>query len=271
MYIVKVWGMQQLIDYVWRKETKQYDGVENVKLRRHVGVLRVKKWNKKWIVIGNKGTTTELDDDDGRGKLVFEPIFRKKEETEWKELIEPKYDDIEVVELLELSPEGMVFKVREWDKIWIVNDKWEEIIKPKYDDIEIAKFKNKKISFIVREWDKKWIVNDKWEEVVKPRYDDIINLISEYDDFPLDFGNVNVLMIKLWEKYWLMSADDWSVIIKPEFVAFKIYDDSEGYKIIFKKQNGEKVVYNKNGVRNYKISVSDGLDSLWYFTTKWKK
>ena len=216
----------------------------------------VKSWNKKWLVDFYWNEVIELKYDDMSFTMGDKLMIKEWDkwwmvDREWKILIEPKY-----TETYWISKSFRAVKI--WNQVWLINREWKEIVEPKYDNIykltngnQLLPFKEPKFTrFVVEKWNKQWLISREWKEIVEPKYDDIILLYPKEGDT----GN-GVAVVKLWDKYWLLSTVDGSTIFDTvydnwhqNFPNLFSSDPEKNERLIFKnKDTWEKKIYWRYG------------------------
>lgn len=140
--------------------------------------------------------------------------------------------------------------VRQWWKWWLINVDGEMIIDPEFDSVSWnlfemdgkrwfingkgkalePKYSNSFLNY-VRIGKKMWFVDKNGNEIIEPKYDDIFF-----------YKWCSLARVRLWDKYWLLSSTDWSVIKDVEYD--RIYKDRKTKSIVLLKWNStEKMDY----------------------------
>ena len=215
----------------------------------------VKSWNKKWLIDFYWNEVIELKYDDMSFTMGDKIMIKEWDkwwmmDREWKILIEPKYTGTYWI-----SESFRAVKI--WDQVWLINKEWKEIVEPKYDNIyKLDSIELEPVSlakhtrFVVEKWNKQWLINKEWKEIVEPKYDEIVLTYTKGRD-----SWNGVVVVKLWDKYWLLSTVDGSTIFDTiydnwhqNFPNLFSSDPEKNERLIFKnKDTWEKKIYWRYG------------------------
>ena len=141
-----------------------------------------------------------------------EEILDKKQ----RKNLESKYE-----EFLAVSKEKIF--VRLWKKRWLADVNGNLLIELKYDDVDVRKSKIWQ-GLVVKEGEKRGVVWIDWRNIIKFNCDDIY-LSKKY----------SVAIVRIWDKYWLVSTVDGSIIHDVEYKKWKYING----KIILYKDEKE--------------------------------
>ena len=161
------------------------------------------------------------------------------ENDEYEEL-EPKYDEIKLLWLLEKDYLGEVvpwndkkfFVVKEWDKWWLIDINWNVVFEPKYSQISCIRN-----MIIFEDWWKLWILDENWNLLESPKYTHI------YDNVYARMANV--FFVKDGDKIWLLNRSG-KEIVDPQFDDISVmYDESMESHFYVKKAKFTRLLVSK--------------------------
>jgi len=155
----------------------------------------IKQWDKYWIFKYGH-STRKLSD------IIYDEIIT------FEEVDQDSY----------LSDTGYpIYKVRIWDKYWLVNRELNSVLPVEYDDI-----KQINCWYIVKKWDKYWLVDKEWWEIISPKYSEKqILKMSKYDQIE-KIWNMGFCMWNRKDWFWIMNSNwimnsKWRVLLPTKY------------------------------------------------------